>query len=146
MRYPTRNHLPVSTNEIILPKSNLNPYDHKSFHNHHLFYYSGVYRQDVVLNSLRDLEGNQERIFKDQHVLGRLALHNVYRGGVPAPPHRIAMDRLEEGFETGERFKVWSDVDRRYLHHEFTEEIWESLQEYYNAIEKQNNIFDMAAD
>lgn len=131
--YPTRNGLPISTRELDLPRSNLNPNKRSSTQNHHLFYYSGRFVRNIILNSLRDLEGNQERIFKDQHVLGRLALHNVYRGGVPAPPHRIAMDRLEEGFETGERFKVWSNRDKKYLMHDFTDEIWQHLQDCYNV-------------
>lgn len=129
---PTRGGLPVPTYEIPLPPSHLNPRDHKNYQNHHRHFFSGQYRTNIILNCLRDLEGQQDKILKDQHVLGKFALHNFY-APPPVPILRVAMDRLEEGYETGERFKVWSDPDHRYLNHTFTEEIWQKLQDCYNA-------------
>lgn len=134
--YPTRNHLPVSTEELDLPETRLNINNRKNIQNHHLFYYSGRYKGHIILNSLRDLEGNQEPLPKDQHVLGKFALHNVYRAGVPVPPMDVAMDRLEQGYEGGERFKVWNIKTRRYEYYDFTDEYWQRLKDVYDVYNK----------
>ena len=134
--YPTRDFLPVSTDEINLPESNLNLDNPKSWNNHHLFYYSPAYKSSFILNSLRNLEREQEMIPRDVHVLGKLALHNVYTDGVPLPPRSVAMDRLEEGFETGERFKVWNVKNRRYEYQTFDRGYWEALKRVYNAYDE----------
>jgi len=132
--YPIRGGLPVPSYELPLPRTHLDPYNHKSYQNHHRHFFSGWYRSNVILNCLRDLEGNQDRVFKDQHVLGKFAIHNYY-DPPPVPLIKTAMERLEEGYETNERFKVWNDPAHTYLHHEFTDEIWDRLQQVYNCYE-----------
>lgn len=136
MKYPTRNHLAVSTEELDLPESELNLDKRKSWHNHHLYYYSGRYKPSFIMNSLRNLESSQEMLPRDVHVLGKLALHNVYTDGVPLPPAKVAMERLEEGFENGERFKVWNVKKKRYEFQEFDRGYWEALKRVYNAYDE----------
>lgn len=129
--YPTRNGLAISTRELDLPRSELNPADHRNQQNHHLYYYSPRYKGHIILNSLRDLEMNQERLARDQHILGKLALHNVYTDGVPIPPLNVAMDRLEMAYETAEQFKVWDKGAHGYVKHTFTKRHWERLKKAY---------------
>lgn len=136
MRYPTRNHLPISTRELDLPRSELDPTQRGNTQNHHLYYYSPRYKGNIILNSLRDLDYSQERLARDQHVLGKLALHNVYTDGVPVPPMKIAMDRLEQAFESGEVFKVYDIQERRYVYKRFTKEHWSALQQAYNTYDE----------
>lgn len=136
MEYPTRNNLAISTSEVDLPESNLNLDKRKNWNNHHLYYYSPRYKSSFILNSLRNLEGNQEMIPRDVHVLGKLALHNVYTDGVPLPPRSVAMDRLEEGYEEGERFKVWNVKNKRYEYQEFDKGYWEALKRVYNVYDE----------
>ena len=136
MKYPTRDGLPLSIHELDLPESNLNLDKRKSWHNHHLHYFSGRYKSSFILNSLRNLEREQEMIPKDVHVLGKFALHNGYTDGVPLPPKQVAMERLEEGYETGERFKVWNIKKKRYEYQEFDRGYWEALKRVYNAYDE----------
>lgn len=129
--YPTRNGLPISTAELGLEPSRMNPDKKRSWSNHHLHFNSGFYKSDFIFNALRNLEGEQEPLLKDQHNLGRVALHALY-SPPERPTHAIAMDRLEEGVETGEHFKVWDIRKKKYVTIPFDRACWEALKRYYN--------------
>lgn len=124
--YPTRFGAPISSTELDLPPSHLNPAVESNYNNHHLYFEAAFYRSDFIFNALRNLEFNQEWMLKDQHNMGRLALHSLY-----LPPERPtyadAMDRLDEGHEVGERFKVYDHDQHKYVYQNFTDIHWKQL-------------------
>lgn len=133
--YPTRWGMPLSTAEIELPQSELDPNNDYNWNNHHLFFSASTYRHNLILNSLRNLEKSQERMLKDQHNMGRLALHSLYMPFKP-PSLSQAMERLEEAYQDGEQFKVYDQEAKLYLFHDFTPVHYKQLQICYNLGEK----------
>lgn len=128
--YPTRNGLPLSVEEIGLAPSAL-PLDQQILSNHHYLFDGYLYAPDFILNSLRNLETMQIRLAEDQHRLGKTALHNMY-GPPPVPSHTVAMNRLDEAFQSGERFKIRIPI-QGYMYLSFSPEHWQTLQEAYTV-------------
>lgn len=124
--YPTRYGMPISTRELELSKSRLDPNKQSNHNNHHLHYEAPFYRADFIFNSMRNLEDEQEDMLKDQHNMGRLALHSIFSPPEP-PTHKIAMDRLDIAHETGEQFKVYDLEQRKYVYYPFTDIHWKQL-------------------
>lgn len=142
IRYPTRNNLPIPAEELDLAPSRMNPEREKNWSFHHRHFNSGWYKQDFIFNSLRNLEGEQDTLLRDQHNLGKLALHSLY-DPPERPTYRTAMDRLEEAIETGEYFRIWNIKKKCYETIPFDRMCWNALKKYYKA---QNDFVSMAAD
>lgn len=124
--YPTRNGVPVHVDEIGLAPSRLDPSLESSYNNHHYYFESTFYRPDFIFNALRNLEFNQERMLRDQHNMGKLALHTLF-GPPERPTYEYAMDRLDIAHQTGERFKIWDKVQKRYVYQDLTDIHWKQL-------------------
>ena len=73
----------------------------------------------------------QIRLAEDQHIIGQTALHNIY-GPPPIPSHAVAMDRLDEAFQSGERFKI-RIPSQGYTYFSFSAEHWQTLEEAYTV-------------
>lgn len=132
--YPVeKDGVPVNPYELPFPESRLNLDKRKSYHNHHLYFNSGRYRQHIITNSLRDAERHQLAFPRDLHVMGGLALHNYYEQP-PMPTMHQAMDVLDEMFVNEEKFKVWNNTIKRYELHDFTAEHMGRLTLAYNHI------------
>lgn len=129
--YPTRNGLPISTHELDLVPSILDPNNPYSWNNHHLHYESSWYKGDLLTNTLRNLEGQQERTLRDQHNLGKTSLHAIY-GPPQRPTIEVVMNRLDQAHETEERLKIWDDNQKMYVYHDITEICWKQLLIRYN--------------
>ena len=128
--YPTRNGLPLSVEEIGLAPSVL-PIDQQIFSNHHYLFDGYHYISDFILNSLRNLETMQILLAEDRHRLGETALHTIY-GPPPIPSHAVAMNRLDEAFQSGERFKI-RIPSQGYTYFSFSPEHWQTLEEAYTV-------------
>lgn len=146
--YPLQdNGQPVPVEELGLEPSRLDPRKFGSLSLHHYWFNSGFYESDFIFNSLRNLKGEHVWMLKDQHNLGRTALHAVY-GPMEHPTYEYAMDRLEEAVEVGEPFEVWDRRQKKYKDIEFDRACWAALKRYYNTVTERNGVlmFDMAAD
>lgn len=138
---------PVPVEELGLEPSRYNLDKKRSWSLHHYWFQSGFYKQDFIMNSLRNLKGEHVWVPKDQHNLGAFALHAVY-GEIERPTYEYAMDRLEEAVETGEPFEVWHKGFKEYKDIEFDRACWAALKKHYNRVSERNGVlvFSMAAD
>lgn len=132
--YPVEsNGRPVSVHELGLAPSELDPSQSFNWNNHHYYYYSGLFKRALILTTLRDLEGSQVEMLKDQHMeqLRPEALHAIY-SGVKVPTPRQAMDLVAEGIDRGERLKVYDKDQKKYVFNPVTEIHLKQLYLEYN--------------
>jgi len=129
--YPSRNELPVPVEELHLAPSSLDSEETLNLSNHHMLFPIDRYRNDLIFASLRNLERLQVVLLRDQHMIGRTALHSLYRPPV-VPSHKKAMEVLEETFLLGEKFKVWDPEAKTHTLIPFSEEHWEALKKGYD--------------
>lgn len=130
-RYPVdRDNRPVMPHELGLAPSQLDPDLPENWNNHHLRWTAREYASRPVMAPLRLLEFEQVGMLKDQHNMGKLALHYLYLPP-PMPTLKQAMNRLEVAYESGERFKVYDKNIWAYTHEEFTRDKWEQIKREY---------------
>lgn len=131
--YPTRDGVPVPTEEVGLAPSRLNPRKESNWNNHHKYWERNLYQQDPILNALRNLERSQEPMLKDQHNIGKTALHSVY--GPPHLPTPIqAMEQIDQAYHGNEKLKVWSRDLGRYALYSMSPKYFDELKQHYENI------------
>lgn len=135
--YPTRNEVPISTRELELRPSSLDPEDPRNWNNHHLYYNKGLYLggHSLILCTLRNMEGSQEMMLRDQHMreLSRFALHSIY-GPFEPPSFGTALDVIESGIMLGEQQKIYDPDQRGYIRVPVTDIHWKQLLMEYNDL------------
>lgn len=129
--YPTRDGLPVPVEELGLEPSRFNLVHIQNYSNHHYLYGPDFDESDFILSNLRNLEALQILLPKDQHNLGRKALHHLY-SPPELPSYKVAMDVLEGCHMTGGRFKLYDTKAERYVYVPFSNTRWKKLQKAYN--------------
>ena len=130
--YPTREGLPIPVEEIGLRKSQLNPNKEHNYNNHHIYWARSRYEKDPIYQCLRGLERSQVMMLKDQHNMGRTALHSLY--GPPAMPTLAqAMDQIEEAYLLEERLKVQTDIGK-YTLRRISPKYFERLKNHYDKM------------
>lgn len=131
-RYPTRDGLPVPIEELNLRPSQLDPSDPANYNNHHYAFEKKYYESNCLLLTYRCLEGMQEEMLRDQHNIGKLALHSIY-----SPPQRpalsVVMARIEQAYYGEEQLKVRVRELGGYALREFTEAEYVALKGHYDA-------------
>ena len=130
-KYPSREGVPVHPDELNLAPSRLDPDSGYNYNNHHLYFNKSSYLGDSIFTDLRNLESSQVRMLKDQHNMGKYALHTLY-----LPPERPtleqAMDTLEMAYATGEKLKTWNQNLNLYTTRTYTAERWKRALKEYN--------------
>jgi hypothetical protein len=125
--YPTENGLPLSTSEIRLPASHLNPELRASYNNHHLEFTRRAMGRLLITKTLRDLEFMQEDMLRDAHA----ELHRIF-SPPEAPTLLQAMDRIDVAVETGEHLKVYDLAQHRYFYQPISGIHQQQLRQEYN--------------
>ena len=90
---------PIDTLEF--PESSLDHTNSADFNNHHLQWPRLIMAQCAIYQTLRDLEGRQERVPIDTHV----AYHRRYEPCAP-PTLCDALERIEYGLENNENLHI----------------------------------------
>lgn len=131
--YPSRDGVPVPTAEVGLALSRLNPRKDSNWNNHHKYWERGLYQQDPLLNGLRNLERSQEMMLKDQHNLGKTALHAIF-GPPMLPTVDEAMEQFDQAFYNGEKLKVWSRDLGKYALYSISNKYFGEIKDHYEYI------------
>lgn len=125
--YPTENGIAVALHEIHLPPSRLNTQKRHNTNRHHRQWERRKYGKFLITQTLRDLEYLQNVMPIDQHAW----LHAEY-----APPKfptpQQAMARLAVAYFNDE--KIIRRVSGKYKPYDFTDDLWERLNEEYNVV------------
>ena len=97
------NGMPVRVDELELKPSHLRDIP-QNISLHHYHFPQARREKLLITETVGDLEGEHERMFNDQHNLGRFALHALY-----GPPKMATlsqyMDRLDQARQTGEHIE-----------------------------------------
>lgn len=128
-RYPIRDGLPLSVNEVLLPDSQLEDAPH-NYNNHHLLFPERLYGRTALYLVLRNLDGMQELVLKDQHNAGKTCLHSLYLPP-PLPKPTKAMDRVLEAVDNSELLRHGIARDPRYT--PITDELLDKVMDSYGA-------------
>ena len=127
--YPTRDGLPVPVDEVYLPPSRLDPSNEYNYNRHHYYYSARMYERSILLTTLRNLETSQVMMLKDQHNMGRTALHSLYSPPRMPKISRV-MEHLEKEKEAGTMLMVGSKG--KYTPRKFSDGIWGQIKRDYD--------------
>ena len=101
--YPMRGNMFVHPSELDLPDSHLNTRNPYNSNNHHLAYEARTMARSVILQTVRDLDMNQQVLPKDVHE----ALHTIYRPpAVPSPVKMMAV--VDDAYQDGRLLRYGS--------------------------------------
>lgn len=127
--YPIRNGIAIPTCEIELPESRLDPENKYSFNNHHLNFTRREFGKLAILQTLRDLQVQQDRMPVDVHGW----LHKYY-----APPElptpEQAMTEVLRAYDAKESMQIYNAIDKKYVLHPITDIHIKTLVAEYNSL------------
>ena len=130
--YPTREGIPIPVEEVGLRASQLNPRKEHNYNNHHHYWARASYEKTPIHQTLRGLERSQTMMLKDQHNMGKTALHTIF-----APPKvptlKRAMEEIEEAYTLEERLKIQIS-NGRYVLRRMSPEYFERLKNHYDKM------------
>lgn len=130
MKYPTNEKgIPISTQEIWLPNSELDLSKKENINNHHTCYTAREFGGHVITRVLRTIETHQERLPIDVHDY----LHGKYEPPkVPTP--RQAMEEIERAKDAGERLKI--KKHGHYIITEITDKVLKACIQDYDKLKR----------
>ncbi len=93
-RYPTRDGVAISPEELDFPISHLNPENRGNYNNHHAEFYSRLFGGSALFSIFRNLEVNQYPMLLDTHAL----LHATFDAPQFPTPYQ-AMTAIQDEYD-----------------------------------------------
>lgn len=125
--------IPLHTWMVRLPESRLDDSKEHNYNLHHLSFEYKKMSRLLITKAFADLLSMHEMMLKDQHNMGRLALHTLWLPPQP-PTIQQAMSRVDDAYWAEEKLQIRDPSTKKYIEYPITAEHMNLMQEEYNRI------------